>query len=163
MIVKFREKEEKQQKLELIKFWNGKNFQTEQAVKDKRNCKKHMSSIDDIAQKFQHLNIDQKQIVTKLIEELSAKPYNNSPSTTNLHHTGINRSIEHDNKFISASGKTLATGDTVQILTNGRTGKTGDSATIQRLNKKYVAVKLHRNSSTTHRAAKNLEVITSTK
>ena len=117
-----------------------------------------MSNIDDIVKNFQRLNLEQQQTVSRLIEALGSEDHNNPPPSRSNRITGRQR----NSPFISATAATLAIGDTVRIITHGKTGHNGDIAIVQKINKTLVAVKLQRNGSITHRAAKNLELVHTT-
>ena len=116
-----------------------------------------MPHVDDIIEKFQRLNLEQKHLVEQLIDEISHNPDTLQHTPVTTRHTSEER--RGNSSFISANGIALAPGDKVRIITSRKTGKSGDIATITKFNKKFVAVKLDRNGSDTQRASKYLEFI----
>ena len=119
-----------------------------------------MKNIDEIISKLQQLDIHQQELVEHLIEELGSTQSRQAQTVPN---NTINTPQQRipNRHFISSNGVYLSIGDKVRILTNTKTGKNGDTATIVKFNKKYIAIRLDRNGSNTQRAASNLEYIPS--
>jgi len=114
-----------------------------------------MDETEDLVRQFEGLNIEQRQLVRDLIREITA---NNNNTETNTDHRNQDEQRDRfpNNKFISSDGTALSVGDKVQILTTRKTGRYGDTATVIKFNRKYVAVKLDRNNSITQRDCKYL-------
>ena len=119
-----------------------------------------MNNIDEVIKKLRKLNVDQQTIIASVIDEFDNKHKQRSHSINSGYTHGDKQQQGHPD-FISSNGKTLTIGDSVTILSNAKTGKQGDIATILRFNKQYVTIRLHRNRSTTQRAASNLKLIAS--
>ena len=117
-----------------------------------------MSDINNIVNKLKTLSIDQKDLVSNLIDELN-KTNNQSNETKQTTTKSRKTTTARNSQFISSNGINLAVGDTVKILSTRKTGKYGDLAIVRKCNTKYVAVQLKHNHSHTQRAAKNLEFI----
>ena len=118
-----------------------------------------MSETEDLIEQFQNLNIEQKQLIKDLIQELTIT--NNNNNTTNQQNTNSNhrnrRNRIPNSNFISSDRTTLAIGDRVQVLSTRKTGSYGgDIATVVKFNKKYVAIQLVKNDSRTQRDSKYL-------
>ena len=105
---------------------------------------------DDLIERIKALNINQKELVSKLIDEITSDTVKTAPILTN-------QIVNHN--LPTKEGTPLAIGDRVRILNNRKTGKNGDIATIVKFNKIYVAIKLDKNRSHTQRSSKNLELI----
>lgn len=117
-----------------------------------------MSDVEELIRKIQALNIQQRRTVSDLIETITSNETHipvSSPSVL------VSRRSDRitNNRFISSKGHPLAIGDKVRILNNRKTGKSGDTATVLKFNKKYVALSLDKNRSYTQRDAKNLDLI----
>ena len=114
-----------------------------------------MDETEDLVRQFEGLNIEQQQLVRDLIREITSN--NNNIETNTDHRNQQERPNRTPNdRFISSDGTALAIGDKVQILTTRKTGRYGDTATIIKFNRKYVAVQLDRNNSITQRDSKYL-------
>ena len=111
-----------------------------------------MRDISSIIEKFNNLNIEQQQLVSNIIEEITVSNQNH----TNV--TNTPRTANHG--FISNNNISLSIGDKVKLRTSGKTGKRGNTARVHKFNKLYVAIKLENNGSITQRAARKLEYIT---
>lgn len=110
-----------------------------------------MSSDDELIELFQRLNIEQRQLIRDVIEEII------NTETTEVRTTQRDRITNP--QFVSSDGTELAIGDRVQILSTRKTGRYGDFATIVKFNKKYVAIILEKNQSQTQRDSKYLRYI----
>ena len=104
---------------------------------------------NDLVQRIEKLSIHQKQLVSDLIDEIT----NNSEDNTD----NKERKRIGNPHFVTPNGTALAIGDTVKVLSNRKTGKHGDLATIIKFNKTLVAIQLQKNGSHTQRASKYLE------
>ena len=107
-----------------------------------------MDDIEELVQKIYSLNIQQQQLVTDLVDEISAS---NQLSPQPPRHC--------NNNFRSSNGTSLTIGDKVKILSSRKTGKYGDTAVIIKFNKTLVAIELEENKSRTQRASKYLELL----
>jgi len=120
-----------------------------------------MNEAEDLIQQFRNLNINQKQLIRDIVQELTSANENNNEDSINQqenNNTRRNVRIPRDD-FISSDGTPLAIGDKVQILSTRKTGRYGDTATIVKFNKKYVAIELDRNNSITQRDSKYLRYL----
>ena len=116
-----------------------------------------MNEAEELLQQFQNLSITQRQLVKDIVQELSNNNENNDEAYTDIQERVQTRIPRED--FVSADGTPLAIGDKVQILSTRKTGRYGDTATVIKFNKKYVAVELDRNRSITQRDSKYLRYI----
>ena len=120
-----------------------------------------MNEAEELIQQFRNLNINQQQLIRDIVQELTSANEDTDVNNTNQQdrdHTPRNTRIPR-NDFVSSDGTPLAIGDKVQILSTRKTGRHGDTATVVKFNKKYVAVELDRNNSLTQRDSKYLRYI----
>ena len=117
-----------------------------------------MSDVEELIRKVQALNIQQRQTVSDLIEAITS---NKAPIPVSSPSVLASRRSNRitNNQFISSKCHPLAIGDKVRILNNRKTGKSGDTATVLKFNKNYVALSLDKNHSYTQRDSKNLDLI----
>ena len=119
-------------------------------------------NIDDLIQRIHQLDINQKRIISELVDELvdedrSASTARGAAVAPNI---GIRTQPRRQNhNFISGNGTPLAIGDRVEILTTRKVGRAGDIAEVQKFNKKYVAVTILASGRSTQRDAKYLDFI----
>ena len=107
-----------------------------------------MDDIEDLVKKIRNLSIQQQELVTNLINKISAGNLDTSQPSRHC-----------NNNFRSSNGTALAIGDRVRILKNRKTGKYGDTAVIVKFNRTRVAIELEKNKSNTQRASKYLELL----
>ena len=117
-----------------------------------------MSDIEELIEKLHSLNIQQRQAVSDLIEAITSNETHTPSCDTSVIASRKSGRATNSN-FISSNGFPLASGDRVRILNNRKTGKSGDTAIVQKFNKKYVALVLDKNRSYTQRDSKNLELV----
>ena len=98
-------------------------------------------------------SLQQKQLLTNLIDELS------TTSDENKNTQPIDNHNHNNSKFRSSNGFGLKVGDQVKISNRAKTGHYGDLARVIKFNKKFVALELEKNQSYTQRASKNLELL----
>ena len=121
-----------------------------------------MNDINDVIAKLRKLNLEQQEQVAHLINDISESNHKKNQSATRKANSHERTTRDANPHFISSNGIALARGDKVRVLSNRKTGKYGDIATVLRFNKTYVAIQLERNRSNTQRAPKYLEYIPST-
>ena len=105
---------------------------------------------ENLLRKIRELSIEEKQIVSDIIDQLATPANPSRPSEINQGAKG---------RAICAKGFVLQIGDRVRILNNRKTGKIGDTARITKFNKKFVALELESNKSYTQRDPKNISSI----
>ena len=110
-----------------------------------------MENEDKLIEKFRNLNIQQQRIILNLVDEFAETPSND---TNVIERTRESKRKPIATQFRSVDGTEINIGDTVKILNDRKTGKTGDTGTVLKFNKKFVAIRLHKNRSFTQRAGK---------
>jgi len=106
------------------------------------------SEIRSIVTKLSYLNNRQLKIVDNLLEEIIGNTKQSVEGTVVSNYNSI--------KHISCNSVGLTVGDTVQLTTVGRVGRSGDTGKVEALHSKLVSVRLNRKGIVAKRAAKNL-------
>ena len=111
----------------------------------------------------QHRNEDNSSITT-LLERLQIKTEEEIQEIFNRYHEEQlkiknTQSQQQKHEITAKRGRELQVGDIVQVLNNGKTGKRGDLARVDRIGKQRVSITVLATGTPTNRILANLKKI----